>query len=70
MEGKLENGNEGCMLQLTPFHKVLVCTALSRRAVGVPQDANCGTHGDGETVPGAKAEYCFSSKKQLEVDDS
>lgn len=30
-------------------------------------DANCGTHGDGQTVPGAKAEYC--GKKQLEVED-
>lgn len=28
VEGKLENRNEGCMLQLTPFHKVLVCTAV------------------------------------------
>lgn len=28
VEGKLENGNEGCMLQLTPFHKIAVCTAV------------------------------------------
>lgn len=34
---------------------------------GVSGDANCGTHGDGQTVPGAKAEYC--GKKQLEVED-
>lgn len=69
VEGKLENGNEGCMLQLTPFHKVLVCTAvwaLSRRAVGVSEDADCATHSDGQTVPGAKAEYCG---KKPEVED-
>lgn len=33
----------------------------------MPGDANCGTHGDGQTVPGARAEYC--GKKQLEAED-
>lgn len=35
--------------------------------MGVSEDANCATHSDGQTVPGAKAEYC--GKKQPEVED-
>lgn len=31
------------------------------------EDADCATYSDGQTVPGAKAEYC--GKKQPEVED-
>lgn len=43
------------------------CVSSVQEGSGVSGDANCGTHGDGQTVPGAKAEYC--GKKQLEVED-
>lgn len=39
------------------------CVSSLQEGRGVSGDGNCGTHGDGQAVPGAKTEYC--GKKQL-----
>lgn len=70
VEGKLENGMKDACCSSHHFTRSLcaqLCELCPGGQWGVSQGANCGTHGDGQTVPGAKAEYC--GKKQLEVGD-
>lgn len=43
------------------------CVSSVQKGRGVSGDENWGTHGDGQTVPGAKTQYC--GKKQPEVED-